>query len=275
MEGRGVVTMPNARMKDLIEDPEDPGRVEGIVLSDGTELRADHVVLGVGCTAMRNIVRASPSLASKSSEFAKMADLRGTDCLATRLWFDREVKMPYSANPVWGFDQGVGMTAFDMRTIQAPLHDDEPGSVVEVDFYHAGKLLGMSDDAIVAKVHDNLATMLPGFRGAKVVDSAVVRIPAGVTWFFPGSHSLLPKGRSDAYRNLHYVGDYVRTDHGSWSQEKAYVTGIEAANAVMGRRVCEVVPLKEAEPHVAAGSSAVSAVRSVFPFLPSIPDFLY
>jgi hypothetical protein len=98
---------------------------------------------------------------------------RGTDCLATRLWFDKEVDIPYSANPVWGFDKGVGMTFFDIGTIQSPAHDDAPGSVVEVDYYHAGKLLGMSDEAIVAKAHRNLCTMLPDFKSATVVDSGM------------------------------------------------------------------------------------------------------
>jgi hypothetical protein len=91
--------------------------------------------------------------------------------MATRLWFDREVDIPYTANPAWGFDKGVGMTFFDIRTIQAPAHDEAPGSVVEVDFYHAGRLLGMTDEAIVEKVHLNLGAMLPAFRDANVVDS--------------------------------------------------------------------------------------------------------
>ena len=97
--------------------------------------------------------------------------------------------------------------------------------MLEVDFYHAGQLLGMSDEAIIAKVHDNLGQMLPEFRSASVIDSAVVRIPAGVTWFYPGSNALLPAGHSEEFKNLHYVGDYVRSSHGSWSQEKALVTG--------------------------------------------------
>ena len=102
----------------------------------------------------------------------------------------------------------------------------------------------------------------------------MVRIPGGVTWFYPGSHALLPPGKSAAVSNLFYVGDYVRSRHGSWSQEKAYVTGMEAANAIAGVEVCRVVPLKEDEAHVAAGAGAVAAARSLFPFLPAIPDFL-
>jgi len=275
MQERGVETLPNTRVADLIVDENDSSMLRGVTLADGTELLADHVVLGVGVNALRNIVRASPTLATRSKEFAKMADLRGTDCMATRVWFDKEVHIPYSANPVWGFDQGIGMTVFDIRTLQAPIHDAEEGSVVEVDFYHAGQLLGMSDEAIIEKVHENLGAMLPEFRTAKVVDSAVVRIQGGVTWFYPGSNALLPSGKSQAFNNLYYVGDYVRSRHGSWSQEKAYVTGLEAANAIAGKVVAPVIPLKDTEVHVAAGSNAVAAARSLFPFLPSIPDFLY
>ena len=218
MQARGVETLANTRVADLIVDDSDPRVLRGVTLSDGTQLLADHVVLGVGVNALRNIVRASPTLATRSTEFSHMADLRGTDCMATRVWFDRLVPLPYSANPVWGFDKGIGMTVFDIRTLQAPMHDAEQGSVVEVDFYHAGQLLGMTDEAIIDKVQAHLEQMLPEFRGAKVIDSAVVRIQGGVTWFYPGSHRLLPSGKSEALNNLYYVGDYVRSSHGSWSQ---------------------------------------------------------
>ena len=85
---------------------------------------------------------------------------------------------------------------------------------------------------------------------------------------------MLPPGKSAAVENLYYVGDYVRSRHGSWSQEKAYVTGMEAANAISGMEVCRVIPLAEDEAHVAAGARAVAAARSLFPFLPAIPDFV-
>ena len=69
--------------------------------------------------------------------------------------------------------------------------------------------------------------------------------------------------RSAAFGNVYFAGDYVRSKHGSWSQEKAYVTGIEAANAILGRPADEgVVPLKPDEPHVAAGRVASKMARS-------------
>ena len=55
--------------------------------------------------------------------------------------------------------------------------------------------------------------------------------------------------------------------HGSWSQEKAYVSGIAAANAVLGRPGLEgVEELKPDEPHVAAGAAAAKALRRVLSF---------
>jgi flavin-dependent dehydrogenase len=75
MEERGVAMLPNTRITDLLLD-DTASRVRGVALADGSELEADVVVLGVGASALRNIVRASSQLASVSDEFARMADLR-------------------------------------------------------------------------------------------------------------------------------------------------------------------------------------------------------
>ena len=62
-----------------------------------TELNADTVVFAVGGAALNAMVRNSPLLA-KHEEFRKFANLRGTGVLATRLYFDRKLDVPYSAN---------------------------------------------------------------------------------------------------------------------------------------------------------------------------------
>ena len=51
--------------------------------------------------------------------------------VATRLWLDKEVTTSYSANACWGFDEGVGMTWFDLKKLHAPAHDAEAGAVLE------------------------------------------------------------------------------------------------------------------------------------------------
>ena len=72
-------------------------------------LEADEVVFAVGATALASMVRSSPEL-SAHAEWRKYARLRGTGVLATRLFLDRNVPTPYTANACWGFDEGVGMT---------------------------------------------------------------------------------------------------------------------------------------------------------------------
>jgi len=176
------------------------------------------------------------------------------------------------------------MTWFDIKKLHAPQLDNEPGAVIEIDFYHASSLLVQSDEALVDKAKGYLDTMLPAAAAASVVDAAVVRLPGAVNWYFPGSYRLMPELRSSSFDNVFYVGDVVRTRHGSWSQEKAYVTGLQAANSILGRPIDEcVVPLKTDEPHVATGRAASKLVRSLLkaPFKavgaergPTLVDFL-
>jgi len=223
------------------------------------------------------MVRHSPLLASHA-EFRRYTRLRGTSVLATRLYLDTPVTLPYSANACWGFDNGVGMTCFDIRALHAPALEHEPGGVVEVDYYHADPLLAMDDDQIVAKARADLGRMYGAQMGAaSVVDAAVVRLPNAVNWYSPGSYKNMPDAVSQAIPNAYFVGDLVRTRHGSWSQEKAFVTGVEAANLIRGRPRDEgVLPLAADEAHVAAGRRGVRALRS---FLgrraPSIAGFLW
>ena len=140
---------------------DDDGAVEGGE-ETGTEiisLEADKVIFALGGAALNGMVRNSPELA-KYPEFRKFANLRGTGVLATRLFLDTVLDTKYSANACWGFDEGVGMTMFDITklhgidvTEQTATGSDgiRLGSIIEVDYYHAAYLLVMSDEAIVEK----------------------------------------------------------------------------------------------------------------------------
>ena len=123
----------------------------------------------------------------------------------------------------------------------------------------------MSDPEIVPLVQRDLATCIPAFHEAKVIDSGVVRLPRAVTHFAPGSYRyLLPAETS--IRNLFMSGDWVVTRHGSWSQEKAYVTGLEAANlaiAQLGRGTpATILPVEPDEPHIQTMRSLNQSLRN-------------
>lgn len=246
---QGGTFLANKRVTDLVEDSS-TGKITGVKCGDEV-FDADAVIFSVGINGMQRIVENSQVL-KKREEFANTANLGAVDVLAVRLWLDKKVKIPQPSNACFGFDNTTGWTFFDLNS----LHDEfknETGTVVEADFYHANQFLPMTDDAIVSKVQSYLSTCIPEFSSAKVLDRAVVRFRKAVTHFFPGSYQYLLRGNT-SFPNLFMAGDWIITDHGSWSQEKAYVTGLEAANSAVdyleeGEKAI-IIPVEKDEPHV-------------------------
>ena len=182
------------------------------------------------------------------------------------------------------------MTFFDISTLHGlnTVVDEHhggdrapEGSVIEIDYYHAASLLAMGDAAIVDKAKRDLNAIL-GLQSidASVIDATIVRLPQAVNWYSPGSYANMPDVKSSSIPNVHFCGDLVRSRHGSWSQEKAYVTGIEAANSILNRREgTGILKLIPDEPHVALGRTAVRAVKTMLGLgnasrAPSFVDFI-
>lgn len=289
-ERQTVKFMTSTRVVGFEKDDDDDDDAISKVLcktNDGEDvtIESDVVVFAVGGAALNNFVKYSPVLA-QHAEFRRFANLRGTGVLATRLYLDKFVDTPYSANACWGFDEGVGMTFFDITKLHglgdANNSDGTEGSIIEVDYYHAASLLVMDDEAIVEKAKRDLDTMLgTDCKTAEVVDAAVVKLPQAVNWYSPGSYANMPDVQSKSIPNVYFAGDLVRTRHGSWSQEKAYVSGIEAANAILQRRPNQdIIPLEADELHVSLGRTAISAFKTVLgrgdpSKVPSLVDFLW
>jgi uncharacterized protein with NAD-binding domain and iron-sulfur cluster len=91
-------------------------------------------------------------------------------------------------------------------------------------------------------------------------------VPQGVTHFAPGSYQYLLKGTT-SIKNVFMSGDWIVNRHGSWSQEKAYVTGLEAANLVIecfGRgSKCHILPVEPDEPHIQFARTINQTVRGL------------
>jgi len=230
-------------------------------------LETDYVVFAVGSKALSNFVQFSPELASYK-EFRRFSNLRGTSVLATRLFLDKNITIPYTANACWGFDEGIGMTFFDIKSlhgIEASTVQNAPGSVIEVDYYYANKLLVMSHDLLLKKVKRDLDIILgKECQKTKVIDAAIVRLPQAVNWYFPGSYKDMPDTSSSSVTNLFFAGDIVRSRSGVWSQEKAFVTGMEAANKILGNSIeKDILPLPSDELHVKLGKNLVAFARKL------------
>jgi uncharacterized protein with NAD-binding domain and iron-sulfur cluster len=260
IETAGGRILANHRVTDVIEGEGD--RLTAVVCDDKV-FEADAVIFAVGITGLKKIVANSPAL-RRRTEFRNVQNLGAIDVLATRLWFDRKIQIPHPSNACFGFHPTTGWTFFDLNA----LHDeyrDEPGSVVEVDYYHANQLLHLSDEEVLPLVQANLAGCLPAFGDAQIIDASVIRLPQAVSHFAPGSYRYLLPGHT-SLPNVYMSGDWIVTQHGSWSQEKAYVTGLEAANRVIAQcgvgNPAEIQPIVPDEPHIQIARWLNRALRS-------------
>ena len=229
---------------------------------------ADAVVFAISVSGMKKLIPAIPELSIKA-EFRRIMKLRSIDCMATRLWFDRVVPTRFPANVLAGFESDVGCTYFNMSELQPDDCIGEPGTVIAADFYGATELLPLSDNEIIQKVHKNISACDPGFKTAKIVDSAVLRFPQAVTHFSPGSFKNRPY-QTTSFRNVFLAGDWVRgVDHGAngLSQERAWVTGLTAANLVVDLFGCgtkaEILDVEADELHIASAKRINKEIVSV------------
>merc|ERR1719446_1180677 len=183
---------------------------------------------------MKAVMSGSPSLARAAPELSAAASLGGIDVISVRLWLDRTVATRSPANVFSKFEglQGAGGTFFML---------------------------------------DLLPSAVPAFKEAKVVDSFVAKYPGAVTWFSPGSFKKRPPLETKV-GNLVCAGDWVRMgdrEHGAKGlcQERAYVSGFEAANSLARRGLLgeghrqerKVLPVREDELQVKAGRAAFRA----------------
>jgi len=269
IEKAGTRVLANRRVTDLMVDSHN--RVTGVVCNDEV-FDADAVIFAVGITGMKKILSSSPSLQSRQ-EFRNLSNLGGIDVLATRLWFDRKIDIPRPSNACFGFDATTGWTFFDLNA----LHDeyqDEPGTVIEADFYHANQFLPLEDEEILPLVKRDLAICVPGFREAKVIDSSVIRLPQAVSHFAPGSYRYMLPAKT-SFENVFMSGDWIVNRQGSWSQEKAYVTGLEAANFVVSYlgegTLARILPVEADEIHIQFARSVNRTMSQIGKSV--LPDF--
>ena len=252
----------------------------------------DGIVLALGCKGIESVVRASPELA-RIPVFSQAASLKGIDVISARIWFDRKIATRTPANVFSRFEalRGAGGTFFMLDQLQDDnddlwggaddSNDGQKGSVVACDFYNAGRLLSLSDEDILKTLtKDLLPSAVTEFGNAKVVDFWVGKYPGTVSWFSPGSYSKRPPldgAGNSVLPNVKFAGDIVRMgkrEHGAKGlcQERAYVSGIEAANSLLTSTLqhgefqeLEVIPVREDEIQFKLG---VQINNNVMKYLP-------
>ena len=237
----------------------------------------DAVVLAVGAKGMAALMANSPECAALTPELVRAGSLDAIDVVSVRLWLDRTISVADPANVFSRFSalKGAGATFFMLDQLQhdtkQALWGDQPvqGSVIGSDFYNASAIAELSDqDVVDCLMQDLLPMAQPAFRGAVVVDQEVRRYPRSVSLFSPGSFGQRPPLET-SLAPVVCAGDWVRMgerEHGAKGlcQERAYVSGLEAANSLLRRRIVRgssassgqqhsVLPIRADEPQVVLG----------------------
>jgi len=288
LEARGVVFRPKTFVTELTLDAASD-KVDGVALRDAatgaTEtLEADAVVLALGAGGTKRVIGASPAVAARAPDLAAAASLNAIDVVAVRIWFDETVATETPVGVFSNFDElrGAGGTFFMLDQLQEDSLDElwggeeVQGSVLSCDFYNAGAVATLSDDAIVGLLAEKLLpSAYKSFGSAKVVDAHVVRYGGAVSWFSPGSFAKRPP-LGTSISNVCCAGDWVKMgdrEHGAKGlcQERALVSGFEAANELAARgalgpahrREKPRLEIRDDEPAYVFGARANGAVQGV------------
>ncbi|WVZ86703.1 hypothetical protein U9M48_033450 [Paspalum notatum var. saurae] len=249
LELKGLKFVPNKVPTSLTTDT-DSGCISAIVCGDDV-YEADAFVSAMGLSSLQYVVKNSPFLWS-DREFTNLLHLHTVDVISVKLWFDKKITIPKVANVCSGFDDSSGWTFFDLTSVYDDYYE-EPTTVVEAEFCNASHLIPLNDDDIISEASSCLTKCIQDFEGATVVKKSVRRSPKSVMNFLPGSYKYSLRG-STSFPNLFLAGDWIVNRHGSFSKEKAYVTGLEAANRVVDYfgtgDFAKIIAVEGDEPHI-------------------------
>jgi carotenoid phi-ring synthase / carotenoid chi-ring synthase len=210
-----------------------PGHRWRVELADGTALDTAHLVLAVDPGALRRLVGASPDVAEAAPRLAAAAEsLQVAPPFAvSRLWLDRDVAAERPA-----FSAVSREPTLDSISVYSRLERPSAewaartgGSVVEL---HSYSCTAPDVDTATARMRAELAALWPETADAGVVHLQQ-RMEATAPAFPPGGASTGPTVTGQA-RGIRVAGDYVRTPLLAGLMERAAMTGVLAANDVLG-----------------------------------------
>jgi isorenieratene synthase len=246
--------------------PTRPGRRGGDRLSRSSCLPCDAVVSAVDIPGFQRWML--PAL-SDIPEIGSVSHLEAVGSLAVRAVCARPVR---SEDPAMGIFAGRFRaldTYFRLSSYQdefAEFKTRTGGEVIELHSYLSSRELAASPAKTVRRlVHEELLRAWPELRGHVVHLALGFNEPTfdkqgvGHGRFQPRMRTSLP--------NLLLCGSWIRTDDAVHDMEKAVVTGLRAANALLEERGLATFPIRSLRP-----ASPLQRVANVFSRLLPKPD---
>jgi isorenieratene synthase len=201
---------------------------------------AKHIILATDAPAAETLLRASPDTAPLA---AQLRLPRGLPTAVVRLWFDRPPRSP-------GAEAGIfsGDFILDNFFWLHRIYDDyvrwgraTGGSALESHIYGPPEWLEKPDALLLAQTIVDVGHVWPELKG-HLIHSTLTRNEA--------THTLLDVGRPEEHLavrtpwpGLFCCGDWVRDRNPAMFLERACVTGIQAANAILDGLSLEPWPL--------------------------------
>ena len=203
LEQRGVQVRLNQRVQEIQYDGQE-NRVTGFVMQDGSVVKADIYISAMPLHSLRKALpdsmRALPSLAG-------LQHLKGRPVITVQLYFDRFVT---NVNNLL-FSAGTRMSVYADLPIVSPDYHSGRGSIVELVIAPAEDLIAKDDATVLAAVLNDFYRMHPEAGTARLLKSAIVRIPNSVYQARPGVEHYRPDQATDV-PNFFLTGDYTQQE---------------------------------------------------------------
>jgi squalene-associated FAD-dependent desaturase len=218
-EKHQVEVLLDARARSLMVEND---RVTGVVLRDGTVLTADWYVSAVPWDALAGLL--SAELTAAHPAFSGLSHLEASPITSVHAWYDRPVlgALPHAVLVdclgQWVFDRGPGA---------------EGEHYVQVVVSAARPLRGLGRDEIARQITEELASLFPAAKSARLQRSKVVTEHAATFSAVPGVDRWRPP-QDAPLANLALAGDWTDT---GWpaTMEGAVRSGYRAAEVLLAR----------------------------------------
>lgn len=205
-----------------------------VTTSAGETLEASGLVLAQHVRGVRELVHASPDLASDAGFARAIVELaEGASYVMWRLFLDRpldDARKPYVRVADLGSLDAISLhDRFEGESRRYALRTG--GAVVQLQAFGVPET--RTDDELRAELLATLHLLYAETKGAKILHDELVRrrdCPA----FAPGSHATRPRVATP-YGNIALAGDYVKLPFPSALMERAAASGFLAANLLLDR----------------------------------------
>lgn len=201
VRARGARIETNAAAAELLFAGD---RCTGVRTRDGRTFAARHVILATPVHDARKLL---PPAMLRDPLVRGVGLLESAPVVNAHLWFDRPVS-PFT---------NLMFAPGTIVAVHADLGQASPGygwagrSFIEACVAPADELIGLDDEALVARVVDDLAKLYPLARREHLVKAKLVRVPKSVYRAVPGAERLRPGARTPV-RNLFLAGCYTNHD---------------------------------------------------------------